>query len=208
LIFLKCISLFQNTSNLHKSLWCKHSRPHQLISLSSYEESNCQSGVLSSGWSIAIITAASILFVVLLIGLALIIWCSYKRNKHMLVIPAKKTYQQTEFNIVFEPVTELQPQKMPTPKQMEALSPPEPQILNEETERLVPLQQNNAGSRSYATVQRVGDSKETVYENMNSPMAEDQVIYEEVMLPGERKVTFATLTEDSGSREFLESEIL
>jgi len=200
--------VFQNTSNLHKSLWCKHSRPHQLVSLSSYEESNCQSGVLSSGWSIAIITAASILFVVLLIGLALIIWCSYRRNKLMLVVPAKKTYQQTEFNIVYEPVTELQLQKMPTPKKMEELPPANLQVLPEETEHLVPMQPNNVGSRSYATVQRVGDSKETVYENMNSPMNEDQVIYEEVMPPGERKVTFATETEDSGSREFLESEIL
>lgn len=204
--------LFQNTTTLHKSLWCKQSRPHQLISVSSYEESNCQRGVLSSGWSIAIITAASILFVVLFIGLALIFWCSYRRNKLMIVVPAKKTYQQTEFNIVYEPVTELQPQKMPTPKQMmEELPPAEPQAVTEETEHLVPLVQSASGNRRYATVQRVGGSKETVYENTNSPIAEDQVIYEEVLPPGERKVvTFATMTEDSGSgsREFLESEIL
>jgi len=143
--------------------------------------------------------------VILFIGLALVFWCSYRRNKMLIVVPDKKTYQQTEFNVVYEPVTELQPQKMPKPRVIEM--PPELQTLREETEEVSdvePLQPRRTG---YATIQRVNGSKETVYENIG-PEGADEVIYEEVQPVG-RKVTFATKSEsDLSSREFLESEII
>ncbi|XP_059469381.1 uncharacterized protein LOC132193041 [Neocloeon triangulifer] len=196
----------QNTSSLHRALWCKQSRSNQPTSLSAYESQHCQGGVLSSGWSILIIVAASILFVMLLVGLAVILWCSYRRNKLQIVKPEKKVYQQTEFKVVYEPVTELQLQNLPTPKTVQV--PPEMRPLRPVTEEepLEEVQETRTEVIPYATVQIVNGSKETVYENCAAE-GQPQVIYEEIQ-PAERRVTFASRTETAAPREFLESDII
>ncbi|CAB3381476.1 Hypothetical predicted protein [Cloeon dipterum] len=194
----------QNTSTLHKSLWCKTPRKSQVTSLAAYEEEKCKSSVLSSGWSIVIIVLASILFVLLLVGLAFIFWCTYRRNKLHIVKPEKKVYHQTEFKVVYEPVTELQPQQLPTPKAVQI--PPELRPLSEETE--VPEVASRSGNQRlvtpYATF--LLNSRETIYENA-VPEEEAHVIYEELEPVG-RRVTFASRTESAQEeREFLESDI-